>query len=286
MSESPICYRVLHDYANCRDHFRVESAKRSIDIVSAFATELELKSFFPRSLDELNEAISTLPFEFENILPNSSIGEETFLVTSNRVFTVLELWKKVYALTGSYDTENPYPLSQVKLFAIHLHLWMMLEAFLKSDFTHLIYLEDDIHVPENFQEEAFRLLSVLPSDWDFFNFVIPEEELHRHKPHLDLPGLDVCINYQRYPGACLLISRKGARKLLSHFLLEAEQMPLNIDLSAAFDVTLANCSHPPEHNFQIWFLNQSPRHRKFQTYTYVPQSNKAVGWRNFHSSWR
>lgn len=281
-----LSFRISHDWRNCKDPFRIESALRSRQIVSGFASEIDVDSFFPKNVAELVDSVSSLPPESSNLLTNVSMGEESTVVTAERVLRILELWKEMLLLKPDRDTSEPFPTSEAKLFAIHLHLWMTFEKFLRSLSSSLLYLEDDIELPTDFEYEVKQVLSALPRNWDFFNFIIPEEEAHRYKDSLNLPELDLCVNFQRYPGACLLVSRKGARKMLHRFLFAVEILPKDCNLFTAFDVLLSNVRQLPEHNFGVWYLDQNIVTRAFQTYTFTPQSGRAISWRNYHSSWR
>lgn len=270
-------YRV-HHLSQFADEFRNYCAGRIHELISPFAQWCGSPQIFAQNEQNLREIIESLPSE--ELVPGS-------LVTRERIGRIYSLWNDAYLARPASRRAQVHPDSQWRRFSLHLNGWLSYEEFLKSDCEVLIKFENDIEIPDSFVEQIDSVLRQLPTEWDFFNFIVPEAFKAKFQEFMQLPGTNLAINFQNYPAACLLISRSGAKKLLRRMLIDSLEIPPwngNADLSG--DYCFHNITYlPPFDQSYVNLHIDYSINRKFHTYTFIPNVETGLFWREGKSTW-
>lgn len=91
------------------------------------------------------------------------------------------------------------------------------DNFAKSEYDHIILMEDDIQLSKDFSNKLYKYIDELPEDWDVFTVYIPETGNVRYKKgakDLQIGKDNVCKVYQSWSCLCYVVSKSGAKKML------------------------------------------------------------------------
>ena len=89
--------------------------------------------------------------------------------------------------------------------------------FSKSNYDHIILMEDDIQLSKTFSTKLNQYIEELPEDWDVFTVYVPPSGNIRYKKggkDLDIGKPNVCKVYQSWSCLCYVVSKSGAKKLI------------------------------------------------------------------------
>jgi len=278
-------YRIAHSPAHA-DSFRNQCAEQIATIMAAHGiAEGNTPQIFPGSEAELNELIAGLPHlpEPASHLDETKDAHERLFVTQEAIAKKRAEWSYIYLnLPPENQILHKNTLSHKRL-AMHLNSWLALQDFLNSDYKYYLKFENDVKIQERFVAEAIRVIPLLPVNWDYFNFIVPDNAVKNYQEYLRIRGTDLTKSYQGYPAATMLISRSGAEKYLTRFL---DHKTLDISLNGLRngDTFVHNCHLYHEGNKLRWQIDLSES-RTFKTYTYIPNTESPVSWREGHSTW-
>jgi hypothetical protein len=285
VNKSSTMYVVAHN-PDSSDDFRNYSFDLTRRIADEVAEYTSVPGTYPRSSDDLFHSINQLPESWINVLPNHLLGENSIVVNRERILKLFDLWKRIYnTIYEIPDGSTPLAVREVKRFALHLHLWCALEAFLQSRKQFLLYFEDDITLSPQFAEKVHEVIKVLPKNFDVFNFAVKPDDYKNYQEFLRVGQSAISLNYHCSTGACILISRHGARKMLYEMMFEAIEKDAGVNTSRNFDMVFSNAHYNSYNHSQGFYLFFPTDGTRFQTYTFVPGSDDAVEVRFGNSIW-
>lgn len=99
----------------------------------------------------------------------------------------------------------------------HIKIW---EYSLKNNYDHILILEDDAILPNNFKDRVKPILNSLPSDWDYLSLNCAYCEGYDYNQNLIKVSKNICtVSY--------FISRKGMSKILN--IIKENKIRIPID---------------------------------------------------------
>ena len=107
-----------------------------------------------------------------------------------------------------------WKLGELGVWASNFKAW---ENFSKSSFQHLVLMEDDIVLKNEFSEKLVGYIQELPDNWDIFSVYIPATAIRPYrikKAQIDKYSGNICEIYQSHSCLCYVVSKSGAKKLL------------------------------------------------------------------------
>lgn len=110
--------------------------------------------------------------------------------------------------------EQGWKPGELGIWASNYTAWV---NFSKSEYDHIILMEDDIKLTKDFAKKLSSYIDELPDDWDVFTVYIPETGNIRYKnngKHLDIGKENVCKVYQSWSCLCYVVSKSGAKKMI------------------------------------------------------------------------
>lgn len=110
--------------------------------------------------------------------------------------------------------EEGWKPGELGIWASNYTAWV---NFSKSQYDHIILMEDDIQLSGSFSEKLDKYIDELPSDWDVFTVYVPPTGNIRYKKdgkHLDVGKPNICKVYQSWSCLCYVVSKSGAKKLI------------------------------------------------------------------------
>ena len=110
--------------------------------------------------------------------------------------------------------EEGWKPGELGIWASNYTAWV---NFSKSQYDHIILMEDDIQLSGSFSENLDKYMDELPSDWDVFTVYVPPTGNIRYKKdgkHLDVGKPNICKVYQSWSCLCYVVSKSGAKKLI------------------------------------------------------------------------
>jgi GR25 family glycosyltransferase involved in LPS biosynthesis len=152
-------------------------------------------------------AITQLDKDFDNF--------ETPTIMMRNVEDIQEFYKKTEIKVDpkGWLGEGWKP-GELGIWASNYTAWV---NFSKSNYDHIILMEDDIQLSKDFSSKLHEYIDELPEDWDVFTVYVPPTGNIRYKKdgkHLDIGKKNVCKVYQSWSCLCYVVSKSGAKKLI------------------------------------------------------------------------
>jgi GR25 family glycosyltransferase involved in LPS biosynthesis len=110
--------------------------------------------------------------------------------------------------------DNGWKPGELGIWASNYTAWV---NFAKSDYDHIILMEDDIQLSKHFNQLLYKYIDELPDDWDVFTVYIPESGNIRYRKRykeLLIGKQNVCKVYQSWSCLCYVVSKSGAKKMI------------------------------------------------------------------------
>ena len=171
--------------------------------------------------DEEDSAI----MEKRNILTQRAIGQlesnfdnfDTPTIMMRTVEDVSKFYKKSkIKIDPKGWLEKGWKPGELGVWASNYTAWV---NFSKSNYDHIILMEDDIQLAKDFNKKLYQYIDELPEDWDVFTVYIPETGNLRYKnggaKSLDIGKPNVCKVYQSWSCLCYVVSKSGAKKMIN-----------------------------------------------------------------------
>lgn len=271
-----LCYRINHDpYSS--DAYRCASYMATRSILDEFAEFIDTEQIFPSSEQELNQKI----FQYESYVLNqlNSFGGIPKISLAEKRGQMLEIIGGIQGpVKNLYSSERTFGW-----FAMHLNAIVACLHFLASKYDAIILFEDDIKVSNRIYSELIDLESYLDlHNFDFFNFVVPSDSKTSFRTNLRMGDTHISQTYQCWPGAAILGTRSGVKKLLEVFFSPSSN---DVNDLRPFDTII--------HNVSLWLIDEYRRgwhrddsqSRAFKSFTFIPDHPSIVEWRMGHSTY-
>lgn len=276
-----LLFQIFHN-PNSLDPFRIWSAENSGRVLKHYGTRCEPKNIYPNSERDLEESLNRLPSKAFPPKYYDYFADTPMKVSAEVAISRWQTWSQLDKLLPESFSETFFHFYNYRRFALCLAQWLTFETFIFSDYDFLLLLEDDIEMGVNFIPNLQLVLTTLPPDWDVFNFVTPRSQKKNFKPWMQLSNTKISMSYMDRPSAALLFSKVGAKKTLWKSLFETHEKD-NLSFCSNIDAIVHNVSLWIEET-KIGFHIDTSRKRFFNSFSFVPEVNTGVNWREGFST--